>query len=59
MSLNLDCRKLDADEDKAHCSVCGYICDCPAECSEYVNFFGKQPYKKNTEIENLLKGGDT
>lgn len=53
MSLNLDCRKLDADEDKAHCSVCGYICDCPAECSEYTNFFGKQPYKKKSPLEEI------
>lgn len=53
MSLNYDCRKLDHDEDKAHCSVCGWICDCPAECSEYVNFFGKQPYKKKTPLEEI------
>ena len=59
MSLKLDCQKLDHDEDSARCSVCGWIYDCPTECSEYVNFFGKQPYKNNTEIENLLKGGDT
>ena len=58
MSLNYDCRKLDHDEDSARCSVCGWIYDCPTGCEEYVNYFGQHPYKKNTEIENLLKGGD-
>ena len=56
MSLNYDCRKLDADDDKAHCSVCGYIFACPDYCSEYTDHFGKQPYKNNTEIEKYLKG---
>ena len=51
--FNYDCSKLDHDEDSARCSVCGWIYDCPAECSEYVNFFGKQPYKKKSPLEEI------
>ena len=53
MSLNYDCRKLDHDEDSAHCSVCGWIYDCPTGCEEYVNYFGKQPYKKKSPLEEI------
>lgn len=55
MSLNYDCQKLDHDEDKAHCSVCGWIYDCPANCEEYVNYFGKQPNKQKTALEEMLE----
>lgn len=51
--LNYDCQKLDHDSDKARCSVCGWIHECPAECESYTNFFGKQPYKKTSPIEEL------
>lgn len=53
MSLNYDCQKLDHDEDKARCSVCGWIFDCPAECSEYVDYFGRKPNKQKTPLEEI------
>ena len=54
MSVKYDCQHYAGDEDCHKCSVIGYICSCNDECEEYVNFFGKQPYKQNMSI----LGGD-
>ena len=54
MSIKLDCQHFVGDSDCNRCSVMGYIFDCPADCEEYKDFFGNQPYK--TDLEKQLRG---
>ena len=52
--IRYGCQYYAGDEDCHKCSVCGYIFDCPAECEEYTDYFGNQPYKE--DIEAKLRG---
>ena len=54
MSINLDCQHFVGDSDCNRCSVMGYIFDCPADCEEYKDFFGRQPNK--IDLEKQLRG---
>lgn len=51
--INYDCQHYSGDEDCHKCSVCGLIFDCPPCCSEYINYFGKQPNKQKTPLEEI------
>ena len=54
MSIKLDCQHFVGDSDCNRCSVMGYIFDCPADCEEYKDFFGRQPNK--IDLEKQLRG---
>lgn len=54
MSIKLDCQHFVGDSDCNRCSVMGYIFDCPVECEDYTDYFGRQPYK--TDLEKQLRG---
>jgi len=54
MSVKLDCQHFVGDSDCNRCSVMGYIFDCPADCEEYKDFFGRQPNK--IDLEKQLRG---
>ena len=54
MSVNLDCQHFVGESDCNRCKVMGYIFDCPADCEEYKDHFGRQPYKK--DLEKQLRG---
>lgn len=54
MSVNLDCQHFVGDSDCNRCTVMGHIFDCHAECNEFVDYFGRQPYK--TDLEKQLRG---
>ncbi len=54
MSIKLDCQHFVGDSDCNRCTVMGYIFDCPAECEEYKDFFGRQPNK--IDLEKQLRG---
>ena len=56
MSIYFDCQHYCGDEDSMKCGVMGYIMGCPAECEDYINYFGKKPFAKETEIEKRLRG---
>ena len=54
MSIKLDCQHFVGDSDCNRCSVMGYIFDCPDDCEEYKDFFGRQPNK--IDLEKQLRG---
>lgn len=54
MSIKLDCQHFVGDSDCNRCTVMGYIFDCPADCEEYKDFFGRQPNK--IDLEKQLRG---
>lgn len=54
MSIKLDCQHFVGDSDCNRCSVMGYIFDCPADCEEYKDFFGRQPNK--IDLEKQIRG---
>jgi hypothetical protein len=54
MSIKLDCQHFVGDSDCNRCSIMGYIFDCPADCEEYKDFFGRQPCK--IDLEKQLRG---
>ena len=54
MSIKFDCQHNLSDDDCGKCSIMGYIFDCPDDCEEYKDFFGRQPYK--TDLEKQLRG---
>ena len=51
--IEKSCMNYDGDRDCNKCCKNGYIYDCPADCPDYVDFFGHKKTDCNGEKDGL------